>query len=235
MNGSPELVSQFAQSFTADTSAVDVVFFPPAPLLLSLKASELECGAQNCYKCPSGAFTGEISPVLLKSVGVNWALIGHSERRSLFGEGDELIGEKVMAALEAGLKVVLCVGERLEERQSGQMESVLQKQLQSGIAPSLSLLNSSNFVLAYEPVWAIGTGQTASPQQAQSAHAFLRSQMARIVGEEVAGGVRIIYGGSVTAATAAVLMSEDVDGFLVGGASLKAQDFTKIVSSARQQ
>lgn len=235
MNGSLELISQFSQSFSADASAVNVVFFPPAPLLLPLKASGVECGAQNCYKCPSGAFTGEISPVLLKSLGVNWVLIGHSERRSLFGEGDELIGEKVAAALEAGLKVVLCVGERLEERQSGQMEAVLQKQLQSGLSLSHSLLNPDNFVLAYEPVWAIGTGQTASPQQAQSAHAFLRSQLAEIVGEEIAGGVRIIYGGSVTALTAADLMSEDVDGFLVGGASLKPQDFTKIVSSARKQ
>nr|UDB72868.1 triosephosphate isomerase isoform X3 [Androctonus crassicauda]UDM59174.1 triosephosphate isomerase isoform X1 [Androctonus crassicauda] len=186
--------------------------------------------AQNCYKVEKGAFTGEISPCMIKDVGVNWVILGHSERRNIFGENDDLIAEKVAHALSSGLKVIACIGELLEERESGKTTEVVNRQTKA-IANKIS--DWSNVVLAYEPVWAIGTGKTATPEQAQEVHAQLRGWLKSNISEDVANKTRIIYGGSVTASNCKELAKNpDVDGFLVGGASLKPE-FVQIVN-ARQ-
>lgn len=185
---------------------------------------------QNCYKVASGAFTGEVSPALLKDVGADWVILGHSERRQIFGETDQLIAEKVVHALSEGLKVIACIGETLQEREAGQTEAVVFRQTK---ALADAVKDWTNVVLAYEPVWAIGTGKTATPQQAQEVHAALRKWLSENVSPDVAGKLRIQYGGSVTAANCKELASQpDIDGFLVGGASLKPE-FVQIVN-ARQ-
>lgn len=179
---------------------------------------------------PSGAFTGELSPAMLKDVGATWVILGHSERRQIFGETDELIAQKVVHALEAGLKVIACIGETLQEREAGQTEAVVFRQTK---ALADAIKDWSNVVLAYEPVWAIGTGKTATPQQAQEVHAALRKWLTDNVSADVSAALRIQYGGSVTAGNAKELASQaDIDGFLVGGASLKPE-FVQIVN-ARQ-
>ncbi|XP_036411364.1 triosephosphate isomerase B-like [Megalops cyprinoides] len=184
--------------------------------------------AQNCYKVPKGAFTGEISPAMIKDCGVEWVILGHSERRHIFGESDELIGQKVAHALESGLGVIACIGEKLDEREAGITEKVVFAQTQA-IADNVK--DWSKVVLAYEPVWAIGTGKTASPQQAQEVHDKLRQWLKANVSNAVADSVRIIYGGSVTGGTCKELASQkDVDGFLVGGASLKPE-FVDIINA----
>ncbi|KAG8269067.1 triosephosphate isomerase [Homalodisca vitripennis] len=217
--------------------------------------SNVVAAAQNSYKVPSGAFTGEISPAMIKDVGVNWVILGHSERRNIFGESDEaragyveravdrggeganqlghrvvwgLVADKVAHALDQGLSVIACIGEKLEEREAGQTEAVVFRQTQA-IADKIK--DWSKVVLAYEPVWAIGTGKTATPQQAQEVHQKLREWLKSKVSEKVAQETRIIYGGSVTAGNAKELGKEgDIDGFLVGGASLKP-DFVTIVNA----
>uniref|UniRef100_V9KUX9 Triosephosphate isomerase n=2 Tax=Callorhinchus TaxID=7866 RepID=V9KUX9_CALMI len=177
--------------------------------------------AQNCYKVQKGAFTGEISPAMIKDCGATWVILGHSERRHVFGESDELIGQKVSHALGEGLGVVACIGEKLDEREAGITEKVVFAQTKV-IADNVK--DWTHVVLAYEPVWAIGTGKTASPQQAQEVHEKLRLWLKENVSEAVANSVRIIYGGSVTGGTCKELASKaDVDGFLVGGASLKPE------------
>ncbi|MGH0125893.1 UNVERIFIED_CONTAM: hypothetical protein FKN15_026442 [Acipenser sinensis] len=192
--------------------------------------SKMGVAAQNCYKVAKGAFTGEVSPAMIKDCGVSWVILGHSERRHIFGESDELIGQKVAHALQEGLGVIACIGEKLDEREAGITEKVVFEQTKA-IADNVK--DWSKVVLAYEPVWAIGTGKTASPQQAQEVHEKLRQWLKTHVSEEVGGAVRIIYGGSVTAATCKELASKpDVDGFLVGGASLKPE-FIDIIN-ARQ-
>uniref|UniRef100_A0A8C8K8C0 Triosephosphate isomerase n=2 Tax=Oncorhynchus tshawytscha TaxID=74940 RepID=A0A8C8K8C0_ONCTS len=184
--------------------------------------------AQNCYKVAKGAFTGEISPAMIKDCGVEWVILGHSERRHVFGESDELIGQKVAHALESDLGVIACIGEKLEEREAGTTEDVVYAQTQA-IADNVK--DWSKVVLAYEPVWAIGTGKTASPEQAQEVHEKLREWIRANVSEAVADSVRIIYGGSVTGANCKELGSQnDVDGFLVGGASLKPE-FVDIINA----
>ncbi|XP_029514019.2 triosephosphate isomerase A [Oncorhynchus nerka] len=184
--------------------------------------------AQNCYKVAKGAFTGEISPAMIKDCGVEWVILGHSERRHVFGESDELIGQKVAHALESDLGVIACIGEKLEEREAGTTEEVVYAQTQA-IADNVK--DWSKVVLAYEPVWAIGTGKTASPEQAQEVHEKLREWVRANVSEAVADSVRIIYGGSVTGANCKELGSQnDVDGFLVGGASLKPE-FVDIINA----
>ncbi|XP_020361160.2 triosephosphate isomerase A [Oncorhynchus kisutch] len=184
--------------------------------------------AQNCYKVAKGAFTGEISPAMIKDCGVEWVILGHSERRHVFGESDELIGQKVAHALESDLGVIACIGEKLEEREAGTTEEVVYAQTQA-IADNVK--DWSKVVLAYEPVWAIGTGKTASPEQAQEVHEKLREWIRANVSEAVADSVRIIYGGSVTGANCKELGSQnDVDGFLVGGASLKPE-FVDIINA----
>jgi len=184
--------------------------------------------AQNCYKVGKGAFTGEISPAMIKDLGCEWVILGHSERRNVFGESDQLIGEKIGFALSEGLKVIPCFGEQLAEREAGKTKEVVFGQL-AAMKPHIS--DWSKVVLAYEPVWAIGTGKTASPAQAQEVHADLRKWLAENVSPAAAASTRIIYGGSVTAGTAAELASQpDIDGFLVGGASLKP-DFVTIINA----
>ncbi|XP_046448382.1 triosephosphate isomerase-like [Daphnia pulex] len=188
--------------------------------------------AQNCYKVAKGAFTGEISPAMIKDIGAEWVILGHSERRNVFGESDALIGEKVNHALTEGLKVIPCIGEKLEEREAGKTEEVVFSQLKA-IVDKIPQDKWDNVVIAYEPVWAIGTGKTASPQQAQEVHGKLRQWLADNVSAEVAQKTRIIYGGSVTAENCRELAKEaDIDGSLVGGASLKP-DFIHIVNASQ--
>jgi triosephosphate isomerase len=215
-------------------NAVDVAVCPPyymlVPLAESLRGTPIGLGAQNCHFEAKGAYTGEIAPQMLKDAGCGTVIIGHSERRQYFGEAGELLKKKVTAALAAGLEVIYCIGETLAEREAGQTEAVIRKHLHEVCGPGLSL---DNVTLAYEPVWAIGTGKTATPAQAQDVHAFCRAEIARIYSKAVADQVRIQYGGSVKADNARELMSQpDVDGALVGGASLKAADFLGIIQGA---
>lgn len=209
----------------------EVLVAPPALYVEAVRQklnANFHVAAQNAYKVEKGAFTGDISPAQIKDVGANWVILGHSERRNVFGESDQLIGEKVKHALEAGLNVLPCIGEKLEERESGKTEEVVFRQLKF-IADNISDWN--RVVIAYEPVWAIGTGKTATPQQAQDVHAQLRKWLADNVSKQVADTTRILYGGSVTAANAKELGSQpDIDGFLVGGASLKPE-FIDIVNA----
>uniref|UniRef100_A0A1I7YRW2 Triosephosphate isomerase n=1 Tax=Steinernema glaseri TaxID=37863 RepID=A0A1I7YRW2_9BILA len=211
--------------------SVDVVVAPPAPYLTYVKEhlkAPVEVAAQNCYKVPKGAFTGEISPAMIKDLGLKWVILGHSERRHVFGESDALISEKTVHAIESGLEVIFCIGEKLEEREAGHTKDVNFRQLQAIVEKNVDW---SHVVIAYEPVWAIGTGKTASPEQAQEVHAWIREFLKEKVSSDVAEKVRIIYGGSVTAENCAELGKKpDIDGFLVGGASLKP-DFVKIINA----
>jgi len=195
-----------------------------------LNGCQVSVSAQNCYKAGKGAFTGELAPAMIQDCGVNWVILGHSERRNVFAETDELIGEKVAFALQSGLNVIPCIGEKLEEREAGKTTEVCFRQL-SAMLPNIS--DWSKVVLAYEPVWAIGTGKTATPAQAQEVHLAIREWLAKNVSPEVAGAVRILYGGSVTAANCKELAAcPDIDGSLVGGASLK-KDFIAIINACQ--
>ncbi len=191
---------------------------------------DLNIGAQNFYPQPEGAFTGEISLGMLSDVGATWVLVGHSERRSIFGESLELLQTKAQYALEKGFKVVFCVGESLQEREAGQLEEVLKSQL-ACLSTLGKYVEYSNFAVAYEPVWAIGTGKVAGPDEILEAHALVRKIMQSTLGEKAAQ-IRILYGGSVKADNAGTIISLDnVDGVLVGGASLQADSFAKIVTA----
>ncbi len=193
--------------------------------------SVIEVSAQNMHQAKSGAFTGEISAEMLKDVGVKTVILGHSERRTYFGEDDKILTEKVASALENNLEVIFCFGESLEDRKSENHFNVVESQLKN-VVLSLSASSWKHIVLAYEPVWAIGTGETASPEQAQEMHAFIRSLLVDTYGSSVAEHVSILYGGSVKPTNAREIFSkEDVDGGLIGGASLKASDFTGIISA----
>jgi len=220
----------------ADCSAVDVLVAPPFPYLSMVKeqlqGSNLLLGAQNAYFKSPGAFTGEVAIEMLQDIGCDYVILGHSERRHVLGETDELINKKVTAALERGLKVILCVGELLSEREDDRTEAVLDSQMSSDLA-FIKAEAMQNVVLAYEPVWAIGTGKTATPDQADSAHAYLRKWLANRYNDEVSQQTRIQYGGSVKPENAKELLSlPNVDGALVGGASLKADVFNEIISAA---
>ncbi len=211
---------------------LDLAVCPPfvylGPVSEALAGSNIAVGAQDVFHQAAGAYTGEISPAMLKDVGCRYAMIGHSERRHVIGEGNELINKKVAAARAAGLMVIMCVGELLEERQKGITESVVEKQVSEGLA-GVAVEDPSSLVIAYEPVWAIGTGHTATAAQAQTVHAFIRRLLADRYGQELAAGIRIQYGGSVKPDNIRSLMAEpDVDGALVGGASLDADSFTAI-------
>jgi triosephosphate isomerase len=197
-----------------------------------LAGSNIVVAAQNCYPENSGAFTGEVSPALLKDVGCACVIVGHSERRQIFGESDAFINQKVKAVLREGLTAILCIGETLEEREGGRMFDVLTRQVRLGLQ-NIGATEMNNVVLAYEPVWAIGTGKTASDAQAQEAHAFIRGLLRELF-VETAEAIRILYGGSVKPDNVDSLMAQpDVDGALVGGASLKADDFARIVRFRR--
>lgn len=227
-----ELVEKLKLSVSS-VSDREIVVCPPFTSLAlvkqSIKNSNIKLGAQNLYWQSEGAFTGEISPKMLKDVGCDYVIIGHSERRQYFGETDESVNKKIKAALAAGLTPVACVGETLNERETNKTFEVIERQLASGFA-NLSVGESKAVVIAYEPVWAIGTGKTATPQQAQEVHRFIREKYSVMYGKEAADSLRILYGGSVRPDNIKDLMAqEDIDGALVGGASLKAEDFTKIV------
>jgi triosephosphate isomerase len=191
-------------------------------------------GAQNLCAEKPGAFTGEICTSMLVDLGCGWVIVGHSERRTLYGETDGAVNKKTVAALAAGIRPIVCVGELLEERQSGSTAAVIRKQFEGSLA-GLAEDQVRQLVIAYEPVWAIGTGLTATPEQAQEVHADLRKLLAERYNGSLAQDVRILYGGSVKPGNAAELMSQpDVDGALVGGASLKAADFLGIVAGAKR-
>ena len=218
-----------------DTQSVDVVVCPVYTALSDVSEvlieSEIKLGAQDLYWEEKGAFTGEVSGSLLKDAGASYVIIGHSERRQFFHETHETVNKKTKAALKAGLIPIVCVGELLKEREAGQTFEVIQRQLE-GAFVNFSKEEIQALVLAYEPVWAIGTGKVATPQQAQEVHAFIRKEIAKMFGAETATSLRIQYGGSVKADNIADLMREaDIDGALVGGASLDAQSFIDIVKN----
>lgn len=214
----------------------DVVVAPVAlhvhPIAQRLADSSIGVAAQNCHHAAKGAFTGELSPAQIKDAGAQWVIIGHSERRQFFGETDEGVGKKARAAIDHGLTPILCIGETLAEREANQTLAVVERQLDAAIA-RLTPDEVAAAVVAYEPVWAIGTGRTATPAQAQEVHAAIRARLAAKVGAAVAEQVRLQYGGSVKPDNIAALMAEaDIDGALVGGASLEAGSFIQIVSGA---
>ena len=196
------------------------------------EGTEVKIGAENCHWAESGAFTGEISAEMLRELGVQYVIIGHSERRQYFGETDETVAKRLRAALNAGLKGILCVGETLEQREAGITEEVIAIQVKKALA-GVTAEELQQVILAYEPVWAIGTGRTATEEQAGEVNGFIRGLLARLYGEAVAEGTTIQYGGSMNAKNAAGLLAQpDIDGGLIGGASLKAPDFAAIVAAA---
>lgn len=216
---------------------VDVVLCPPFPNLEAvyrlIGGSTMRLGAQDVFWEQAGAYTGEVSPQMLTAVGCTWVIVGHSERRRLLGESSETVNRKLHAALQGNLNVILAVGETRDERQSGRTDEVLSEQLRGSLS-GVQSDHCERIVIAYEPVWAIGTGATATPDQASEAHAHVRHVVAELYGEDVASAMRIQYGGSVTGANATELLSRPgIDGALVGGASLKADDFATIVAAAR--
>jgi triosephosphate isomerase len=218
-----------------DSSSIDLAVCPAfvyLPVVAEqLASSPIDMGAQDVYFEPNGAFTGEISVEMLKDIGCRYVIIGHSERRHVINESDELINRKLRAVISGGLEAILCIGELLEERENNQTEAVIERHLRRGLA-EVTAGQMDKVTIAYEPVWAIGTGKTASPEQAQQAHAFSRSILADIFDDSLAQAVRIQYGGSVKPTNAAELMAQkDVDGALVGGASLKVDDFIGIIKA----
>lgn len=214
----------------AGISDKDILVCPPFTSLSKVReivaGTNVKLGAQNCSYAESGAYTGEVSPDMLKDAGCEYVILGHSERRAYFAETDEILNKKTKLALSKGLKVIFCVGETLAEREAEKTFDVINKQMVDGLKDILL----ENVIIAYEPVWAIGTGRTASPEQAEEVHAFIRNLIAKLYDKNVAESVRVLYGGSVNPATIKGLMAcPNVDGGLVGGASLKVSDFADIV------
>lgn len=219
-----------------DLQNVDVVVFPPYTALSDvaevLTESEIGLGAQDLYWEEKGAFTGEVSAGMIKEAGANFVIVGHSERRQFFHETDESVNKKTKAALKGNLTPIVCIGETLGQRESGKTFEVIETQLKGGLA-NFNREEIKKIIIAYEPVWAIGTGKVATPQQAEEVHAFIRKELTKTFGEEVASALRILYGGSVKPDNISNLMSEaDIDGALVGGASLDASTFSELVKSA---
>jgi len=233
MNGNKASIDEIVAFMNAGplNADVEVVVSPPTCYLEYARSklnANIGVAAQNCYKKASGAFTGDISPAMIKDIGLKYVILGHSERRNVFGESDELIGEKIEHAVEEGLTVIACIGEKLEEREAGKTNDVVFAQTKTIIKHAKDW---SKIVIAYEPVWAIGTGKTATPEQAQEVHADLRKFLTENASKEVADNVRILYGGSVSAGNCKELGAKpDIDGFLVGGASLKP-DFVKVINA----
>jgi triosephosphate isomerase len=235
MNGTLEANDALLRAVAAGINelACQVVVCVPAPYLAQVQmlrqGSKIELGAQDVSRHATGAYTGEVSASMLREFGVRYAIVGHSERRQCHGESDAIVAEKARAALAHGITPIVCVGETLAEREAGQTEEVVKRQLAAVIHVNGHCI--SEIVVAYEPVWAIGTGKTASPEQAQQVHALLRQQLAAAT--EHAERVHLLYGGSMNAANAATLLAQtDIDGGLVGGASLKAPDFLQIIAAA---
>ena len=229
---SVELVSRLIKSVPA--SEVDIVVAPPYTALSSvaavLKDSPIALAAQNIFWEESGAFTGEIAPAMLKDVGCTHVIIGHSERRQFFNETNDTVNKRLKAALKASLIPIVCIGETLSEREGEKTLAVIEEQITEGLH-NVSPDEMEPVIIAYEPVWAIGTGKTATPEQAQEVHHFIRELVARIFSGQVAEGIRILYGGSVKPDNVDHLMAQtDIDGALVGGASLKADSFTRIIA-----
>ena len=225
---SKELVSCLEEKF--GDSKLKVIVFPPFTAISETAkvAIKVKVGAQNMHFEEKGAFTGEISPLMVKDAGAEYVIIGHSERRNIFGETDDLLNKKVHSALNHGLKVVLCVGEKLEERQSGKTEEVIKRELSKDIE-GLKKEDLENIIIAYEPIWAIGTGVSAKPEQAEEVHKFIRNFVDQIFGNSAGQNVTILYGGSVKPANIESLAQmPDIDGGLVGGASLDCESFHKI-------
>ena len=227
-------------SLVKDVADVEIVLAPPFTALHTVaeatRNTNVGVAGQDLYFEREGAFTGEISGVMLKEAGAGYVIIGHSERRTLFGETDATVAKKIGAALAADLTPIACIGETLEQRDRGETLAVLDRQIENGIVPSMPQSEVPNLVIAYEPVWAIGTGRTATAAQAQEAHAHIRRRLREVYGEEAAINCRVIYGGSVKPGNTRELVAEpDVDGALVGGASLDAAAFAEIVAKSRPE
>jgi len=227
------LVDALRSGLVKQHTEVDVLVAPPFTALHAvaeaLSGSGIALGAQNMHWEREGAFTGEVSPAMLKDIGCTHVILGHSERRQIFGETDDGVGRKARAALDTGLTPILCVGETLAERESNRTLEVVERQTERALR-DITPDEAARVVVAYEPVWAIGTGLAATPEQAQEVHAFIRQLVSRSHGEPVAAALRVLYGGSVKPANAATLMAKpDIDGALVGGACLKADSFLKII------
>jgi triosephosphate isomerase len=235
LHQSQKLVSEIINGLGKNDKA-EVIVCPPFTSLSEvsnlLKGTQIKLGAQNMYYEESGAYTGEISADMLKSVGCEYVILGHSERRVIFNESDELINKKILAALSKGLKPIFCVGELLEQRESGNTMRVVSRQVEKGLE-GVTPAQMKNIIIAYEPVWAIGTGKTATPEQAQEVHFFIRELVAKKFSTTVAENLIIQYGGSVKPDNSGELLSQkDIDGALVGGACLKADSFLGIIASA---
>ena len=233
---SEKLIVELKNLLQNEKPNCEVIVCPPYTSLSEaakfLKGSQIKLGAQNMHFEDSGAFTGEISASMLKSVGCEYVILGHSERRHIFGESDEVINKKIKKALSAGLKPIFCIGELLEERENGTTNDVVKRQVLKGL-DGISAEDMKNVIVAYEPVWAIGTGKTASPAQAQEVHEFIRDLIEIDYSLEVANELTIQYGGSVKPDNAKELLSQkDIDGALVGGACLKADSFMGIIKGA---
>ena len=239
MNLNSAEASELAEAVVSQVGTQMEVAVCLCPTFTSLEAvsqkvvdSNIALGAQNMHHENSGAYTGEISAEMLRHLFVSFVIIGHSERREYFRESDATVNQKTLAALNASLKPIVCIGETLEERESGQLEAVIERQLKGALA-SVSSDYADQLVIAYEPVWAIGTGKTATPEDAEAVHAYIRRLLTETLGAEAAAKVRILYGGSMKPENAEALLSQkNIDGGLIGGASLKAHAFTSIVESA---
>jgi triosephosphate isomerase len=237
MNGSLALVGEFAEQIARLElpDDVTVVLLPPVAYLgamaRALQGSGIEFGAQNAHAELAGAFTGEIAPEMIREIGAQWLLVGHSERRAYCGETNEVVAEKFAAAVRAGLNPILCVGETLDEREADRAETVVREQVRA-VANRVGSEVFAKGTVAYEPVWAIGTGQTATPDQAQAMHALIRAEVAAL-DAATARQMRVLYGGSMNTENAAMLLGEaDIDGGLIGGASLQAASFGAIAAAA---
>lgn len=235
LHGTVSLISDLKKELNGKNVEAEVIICPPFTSLETastlLKDSTIKLGAQNMYFEESGAFTGEVSVSMLKSVGCEYVILGHSERRTIFSESDQVINKKIKTAIKHGLKPIFCIGETLEEREKGITFKVVETQVQNGLK-DLSESDLSNLIIAYEPVWAIGTGRNATPQQAQEVHQFIRGLISKLYSSNFARQLVIQYGGSVKADNAKELLSQlDIDGALVGGACLKADSFIKIINA----
>ena len=235
LNGNKALVSAFNNVYTdAKLDSISVMILPPALYVNEFDCEQLIIGVQNVSEQQSGAFTGELSTLMLNDIGISHTLIGHSERRDLYHENNDIIAAKVVTALAANITPILCIGESLDIRTAGKVNEFIQAQLDS-VIDTVGMTGLSKCILAYEPIWAIGTGVTATPAQAQEVHAFIRDYLGSI-DASVAQSLSILYGGSVNAKTAPDLFAQpDIDGGLVGGASLKEEEFLTICQAANQR
>jgi len=237
--GEAEALVDELRTMVADVTDVDIVVCPPYTALAAVRThingSNISLGAQDVYHATSGAYTGEVSPQMLVDAGCTYTIIGHSERRKYFGETDAGVNKKVRAALGAGLRVIVCVGETLEEREAARMDEIVEREVVEGFV-EMTAEDMADVVIAYEPIWAIGTGRTATPEQANEAHGFIRDLVSKQFGAQCAENAIIQYGGSVKPDNVAALMAQpNVDGALVGGASLVAAGFAEIVRGASKK